>query len=110
MNSDPNLPPPRYEGEVGVILYSKDIKNDEAFYKTMSDGWVQGLIINEIDQIEGEELQLLQRGVPGMNADTVLVLEHNRTPKSGAVTLLIMAGGIVLMLAGPGLFFVTRGK
>ncbi|MFK7790208.1 MAG: hypothetical protein AB8C95_12045 [Phycisphaeraceae bacterium] len=110
MNSDPNQAPPSYTGSVAVILYSKDINNDDEFYDTITEGAVQGLIINEIDQISGEELQLLQQGVPGINADTVLVLEHNRQPKSTGITLLMMVGGVVLILAGPALFFLGRGK
>lgn len=108
MNSNPDLPPPAYNGKVGIILYSKDINNDNEFLRTMESGSVQGLIINEIDKIEGEELSLLKQGLPGLNPDTVLVLEHNRKPKSTGTTMIMMVGGVILMLAGPGLFFLGR--
>lgn len=110
ITSDPNLPPPAYTGKVGIVLYSTDINNDDDFNTAMTSGSVQGLIINEIDKIDGEELSLLQQGLPNMDADTVLVLEHNRQPKSAGTTILMMVGGIVLILAGPTLFFVGRRK
>jgi hypothetical protein len=110
MDSNPNQAPPAYRGKVGVILYSTDINNDNAFLSVMESGSVQGMIINDIDQISGEELSLLKQGLPGINEKTVLVLEHNRKPKSTGITMLMMAGGVLLMLVGPGMLFLGRNK
>lgn len=108
LNADQNFSPSAYTGTVAVILYSKDINDDAEFSSVMNSGSVQGMIINEIDQISGEELTLLQQGLPGLNANTVMVLEHNRKPKSGGMTVLMMGGGVLLILAGPAVFFMSR--
>lgn len=110
MNSDPNQPPPAYGDKVGIILYSKEINNDNEFRSAMAAGSIKGLVINQIDKISGEELKLLKQGVPGIDPDKVLVIEHNRKPKSTSTTMLMMVGGVLLMLAGPGLFVLGRNK
>ena len=109
MDSDALTPPP-YNDTVHVVLYSESINDDNDFYNLLQEETVQGLIINEIETISGEELSLLRQSLPGLDPDKVLVLEHNRKPKSAGTTMLMMVGGVLLMLAGPGLFFLTRNK
>ena len=110
MESEDELTAPAYNESIHIVLYSEEINDDGDFYNLLQADTVQGLIINEIDSMGGEELSLLQQSLPGINPDKVLIFEHNRKPKSTGTTMLMMVGGVVLILAGPGLFFLGRGK
>lgn len=101
---------PTYEDTIHIVMYSEQINDDNDFYNFLQKETVQGLIVNEIESISGEELSLLQQSLPGINADKVLIFEHNRKPKSSGATMAMMAGGVLLILTGPGLFFLGRGK
>jgi hypothetical protein len=106
---DTALTTPPYREEIGLILYAKDISSGAELERVAMSETVQGLVINEIDKLSGDELKELQKSLK-IDPDKVIILEHNRKPKSGGLTMLMMAGGILLILAGPGLFFLTRGK
>jgi len=106
---DTALTTPPYREEIGLILYSKDIASGAELERVAMNETVQGLVINEIDTLSGDELKELQKSLK-IDPDKVIILEHNRNPKSGGLTMLMMVGGILLILSGLGLFFVTRGK
>ena len=100
---------PPYRDQIKLILYAKDISNSAELESAAMKDTVQGLVINEIDQLGGDELKELQKSL-SIDPDKVLVLEHKRTPKSGGLTMLMLVGGVLLILAGPALMFFTRGK
>lgn len=111
--SNPNLTAANqvpYPTDIGLVIYTKDINSESSFERFYQDTELQGLVINDIENLKGDELKNLKQGYPSLNADKVLIIEHNRKPKSGGVTMLLMVGGVLLMLAGPGLFFLGRSK
>lgn len=99
-----------YPTDLGLVIYTKDVGNAVAFDGFYQETELQGLIINEIENLKGDELSNLKQGYPSLDASKVLILEHNRKPKSGGTTMLMMVGGVLLILAGPALFFFTRSK
>lgn len=95
---------------IGLVILTDEVKNDADFGAFYLNTELQGLVINKIDKLSGEELSLLSNAYGGIDADSVLVLEHNREPASTGKVALLGGGGLLLFLAGPGLFLVTRGK
>ncbi len=59
---------------------------------------VQGLVINEIDKLSGEELRLIQETWPALDVEHVLILEQGRKPKSMGMVWLMIGGGIVMVV------------
>ena len=100
--------PPAFRDKVGLILYSKDIDNERELFNVQDQGTVQGLVINKIDKLSGDELKEFQKSL-NVDPNTVLVLELDRKPSSGK-GVLMLGGGAVLFLIGPGLFLLGRNK
>ena len=62
------------------------------------------------DKLDAKTEQGLRDMYPSLaSSDEILVIEHNRKPRSAVTTMLMMVGGVLLMLAGPALFFVGKG-
>ncbi len=87
-----------------VIFKSSHIPDDDAMMRVADQQTVQGLIVNEIASISGEERKLLKEAYPNLDIDSAYILEHNRKPKGAGGTFGMMAGGGVLILLGIGLF------
>ncbi|MBX2850366.1 MAG: hypothetical protein KTR15_01315 [Phycisphaeraceae bacterium] len=100
---------PPYRGQVALILYSTDISSSGQLDSVAYQDTVQGLVINEIDKLGGEELKELKKSL-SIDPDKVIILEHNRKPKGTGTTMLMMVGGVLLMLVGPGMIFLGRNK
>ena len=66
-------------------------------------------VLSGMDEMSADELKELQKSL-SIDPNKVLILEHQRMPKSGGVTMLMLIGGVLLILAGPALFFLTRSK
>lgn len=97
-----------YPNNIKLVIYSKDLKSAGAVDEFIQGSEVKGLIINEIEDLKGDELKNLKKGYPSLDAKNVLIIEHNRTPAGSGLVMLIMAGGAVLFLAGPGLLLMAR--
>lgn len=100
---------PPYKGQVALILYSTDIPGSGQLESVAMGDTVQGLVINEIDKLGGDELKELKKSL-SIDPDKVIIVEHNRKPKSTGITMLMMVGGVLLILAGPALFVIGRNK
>lgn len=100
---------PPYKGQVALILYSTDIPSNGQLESVAMGDTVQGLVINEIDKLGGDELKELKKSL-SIDPDKVIIVEHNRKPKSTGITMLMMVGGVLLILAGPAMFFIGRNK
>ncbi|MBT7298351.1 MAG: hypothetical protein HN849_02500 [Victivallales bacterium] len=70
---------------------------------------VSGLVVNRIKKLSGEERDLIQRSFPSADLDKILILADGRSPRSGAATMGIIGGGILLALAGLG-WMVARAR
>ena len=74
----------------------------------LSDPSVQGLVVNEIESLDNEEIGLLKESFPKADFSQVLILEEGRKPSSSGKYLGMMGGGAALALVG--LFSLVGGK
>ena len=58
----------------------------------------KGLVINSIDSIKNEEAALLRQSFPGLNVSKVIIIEQDRKPSSMMLSLLMMAGGVLVIV------------
>lgn len=68
---------------------------------------IQGVFVNEIEPLSGEELALYQGAYPGVDFSRVLILEEGRTPTGVLGGVGMMVGGTVVSLLG--VAFLLRG-
>ena len=68
---------------------------------------VEGMVLNKVDSLEGEERQLIQSCFPKADLDRVLILSDGSTPASLAKSLGMTFGGGLLIVLGA-VYFVTR--
>ncbi|MEM6260217.1 MAG: hypothetical protein AAGI37_18225, partial [Planctomycetota bacterium] len=99
-----------YPSDIRLVIHSKELKSDREIEKFIYETEVTGLVMNEIEKLEGEELAYLKEMFPSLDTDTVYLIDHNRKPRGTGTTMLMMVGGVLLMLAGPGLFVLGRGS
>ena len=99
-----------YPTNIKLVIYSEELKSEGQVEAFMQQTNVTGLVMNELEKLDGEELTQLREMYPSLNTDNVYLIEHNRKPKSTGTTMLMMVGGVLLILAGPGLFFLGRNK
>jgi len=71
---------------------------------------LQGLVINRIHSLSGEEKDLVQSSFPTLDLEKLLIIEEGRVPSSGLKSGILMGGGAILILVGLGLFFVPSKK
>lgn len=61
---------------------------------------VQGLVINSIGKLDGDERDLLKEMFPYMNIDEVLILEEGRSLSPVGMFILYFGGGFVILALG----------
>lgn len=76
----------------------------------VSDERVQGLVVNEVESLDAEEIGLLRESFPNADFGQVLILEEGREPASSGKYLGMMGGGVALMLLGLASFAVGGKK
>ncbi len=92
------------------------VKTDR--FKTIGsipDNWdelqsVKGLVINEIDDLDKDEIKLLKQNWPHLDTDKVLILEIGREPSSASASMGMMGGGGLISIAGVGLILWMRKR
>lgn len=94
----------------GIIIISDEVDSQGQLERFAENTEIQGLVINEIDSLDKEELDILRSQYPGMSVDKLLIIEHNRKPAGAGKTFAMIGGGVVLFLLGPGLFLMTRNS
>jgi hypothetical protein len=85
-------------------------------YKTIGaipEDWLEqnqvtGLVVNEVDPLESDEMNLLRENFPRLNFDKVLILEQDRVPSSNVASFGIMSGGGLVCVIG--LLWLFRRK
>lgn len=90
------------------------VKTDK--YKTIGaipEEWLEqqnitGLVVNEVDPLESEEMNLLRENFPRLNFDKVLILEQDRVPSSNVASFGMMSGGGLVCVIG--LLWLFRRK
>jgi hypothetical protein len=66
------------------------------------------MIVNKVSSIGGEEKRILAQNYPGVNFDTVYILEHGREPASTGKSFGMMGGGALLSCLGVLGFFRSK--
>ncbi|WOO42333.1 hypothetical protein [Rubellicoccus peritrichatus] len=85
-----------------VLVKTKRFKKigDFPYDSLSSDEYVQGLVVNEVESLDNEEIGLLRQSFPNANFAQVLILEEGRAPAGGMKYLGMIGGGIALILIG----------
>lgn len=90
--------------DVKAMLVLKNIQNHQAletFLETHET--VKGLVVNNVRSLEDRARELLQQSYPGIQFDTVIMLEAGRSPMSSTNLTLILVGSAALILLGLGM-------
>lgn len=90
-----------------VLMKTHKIPNEslrESFVENTNT--LDGMVINDIDSLKGEEKRLLEDSFPGADFSKVWIFEEGREPASPAKYLAMLGGGLALILAG--LFFMLK--
>ena len=91
-------------------MKTEHVNNEDALANLADQDTIQGLIVNEIESLGGEELKILQTSYPGIDFSEVYLLEHNRKLSGSGATYGSLGGGAVLLLIGLGGLIARRNK
>ncbi|MEM6505741.1 MAG: hypothetical protein AAF711_09765 [Planctomycetota bacterium] len=103
-----SISPPSYREEVKLILYSRSIPSEVHLNSVSREDKIQGLVTSSVQTLGREELEKLQQEMT-IDRARVIIFEHNRRPLEPMIWMLMVGCGILLVLAGAGLFIMKRG-
>lgn len=104
-NVPDNIPAPEIR-QFAILVKTRQFKTIGAIPGDIDTAdSVEGLVVNQIDSLDGEEEKLIKESFPNLDVDRVLILEEGRRPASLVKSLGMMAGGVALVLGGLGLLF-----
>ena len=87
-------------GDIRIILKTTNAGNEAELRDQVTRPTVQGLVVNEIERMSGEEKKLLTESYPGVDFTRCWILELGREPSGVSKVLAFMGGGGMLALAG----------
>jgi hypothetical protein len=96
-----NAPPPPVD-QVKVIFKSGKVRR-ESQLDALQQRSIQGLVVNQIDSIDGKAKNVLLESYPGLDVESCWIFEPGRTPTRGGAVLGWMGGGATLAVLGAGL-------
>lgn len=67
---------------------------------------VQGLIVNAVTPLRGDERRLLGESYPSVNLNKVWVIQEGRTPNSPSTVLAWLLAGVLALALGAGLLVI----
>ena len=100
-----DLPMPR---DLRVVVKSGRVHNDAELEALAMGDTLEGMVVNRISGLGGEERKILQDSYPGVDFSKVYILEHGRTPAGFGKTAGLLGGGAALVLVPVGLFVLRR--
>ncbi len=103
---DAELPAPK---DIRLILKLTDVKNDDRLCYQVDQDTLQGLIVNSVEGLDSEERKLLRQGYPNINLSKCLILQVGRKPRSLAVPVLALLGGVAMVVTG-GVWLLKRNR
>jgi hypothetical protein len=71
---------------------------------------VNGMIINSIQDLKGDEADLIKKSFPDVDVSKILILDKDRRPSDLALSLGLMGAGVLLGLFVIGRFIFGRGE
>ena len=86
--------------QVRVLLKTTHCPDDASIGLMAERDTIQGLVVNQVESLDGETKKLLRGGFPQMDADHVVILEEGRTPPSLSLAAGMTAGGVGLFATG----------
>ncbi|MCY2929313.1 MAG: hypothetical protein NTV86_07415 [Planctomycetota bacterium] len=99
-----NLPPPT---DIRLVLRSGKVSDMAGMDRLARETVFDGMIVNEIEKLEGKERQLLEKGFPGTDFSQCYILHHGRTPASKGKLFALLIGGLAAL--GLGGFWLLAG-
>ncbi|MCA9244277.1 MAG: hypothetical protein KDA32_10000 [Phycisphaerales bacterium] len=94
--------------DLKVLVKSKSARGEADVSALAELDSIQGLVINEIEGLKGEERRMLVQSYPGIDFDECWLLEVDREPASMAKVAGFGGGGAALIALG--LFLLVRGR
>ncbi|MFO0969376.1 MAG: hypothetical protein U0793_27790 [Gemmataceae bacterium] len=67
-----------------------------------------GMVVNRIDSVGSKEADLLKKATPNFDPATTIIIEEGRKPKSVALTLGLIIGGVVLVIGSFAVLLISR--
>lgn len=64
------------------------------------DASLRGLVVNAIEPVTADEYLLLRESYPGINLESLVIVEQGRRPPSMTGSALVLAGGVIAILMG----------
>ena len=86
--------------EVRVVIKSTDCRGATDVGRLAEREFLTGVVVNDIEGLDGETKKLLREAYPGMDVDDVLIVHADRGLPSAGGALGMMAGGVGLTGAG----------
>ena len=100
-SDDEEIPPP---DTFSVLVYNSTGGNDSLLQSMMASGYylepVQGLVINEVEDLDADEARILKQSYPSFDPERVWIIARYRKPSTGGKPLFMMIGGLGLIIAG----------
>ncbi len=95
------VPPP---DTFSVLVYNSTPGTQSGLDHELTSGRhldpVQGLVINEVDSLDADEVRILKQSYPNFDADRVWIIQRHRTPSTGGKPLFMMIGALAMVIAG----------
>ena len=88
------IPAPR---SFGVILQTEQVKSLGGLGALEGRDFLAGVIINEIDSLDGDTKKLLAESYPGVDLDACWILDHRRKATTTGFLSLGLGAGLVLL-------------
>lgn len=102
--AEPPTPP-----NIRIIVKSKKCKTENEVHQIASLDSLDGMVINEIESLGGEEKKILSDSYPGIDFSRCYIVEADRKPAGADRVIGMMGGGGTLLLLGAA-FLVSQMK
>jgi hypothetical protein len=94
--------------DIRLIIKSSKTPNEQSVEALANQDTLQGLIVNKIESLGGEQKKILRESYPGVDFANVLILEHDRKPATAGKSFGFIGGGALLSCMGVLGFVKTR--
>ena len=90
-------------GDIRIIIKTTKAGDENELRNIVNQPTLQGLVVNEVERMSGQEKQLLTDSYPGVDFNRCWIVEVGRQPAGVSKVLLFMGGGGMMALAGAAL-------
>ena len=86
--------------DIRLIVKSGKVSNEREVGALAGQDTLQGVIVNKIESLGGEQKKILKESYPGVDVANVLILEHDRKPATAGKSFGFIGGGALLSCMG----------